>query len=185
MSRKVALAAVIGAVLLAFGCEGVTPTSPETTLAPQGSGAFGAEARAVKVPISGNWLLTGEELPVRLWQTPSGVLQFRDWLSYTELTGDLEGPLDVLQSGAVHGSRQTARGPIEGQVTWQGRSGPVSGHWTTNGGENGDFDGIFMLHGSGDLEGVKFQLRWWGNVLQPALPIVLEYTGFALDPRGQ
>jgi hypothetical protein len=61
---------------------------------------------------------------------------------------------------------QRVWGPFEGEVTWNGRTGTISGQLTTNCkpdasqplGVSGD--GTMNARGTGDLEGVQFHTKW-------------------------
>ena len=57
-------------------------------------------------------------------------------------------------------------GPFEADVVWQGRTGKISGQWTTNCKADAtspagiSCDGSMNARGSGGLEGVQFHFKW-------------------------
>jgi hypothetical protein len=56
--------------------------------------------------------------------------------------------------------------PFEGEVTWNGRTGTISGQFTTNCKPDASqplgvsCDGTMNARGTGDLEGVQFHTKW-------------------------
>ena len=115
----------------------------------------------------------------------SGVFQCRGGYVESAFSGDLEG----IVTWTYHTDKgkwlsgpewfhETAGGTVGGEITWKSRSGMIEGRWSTEC-KVGRYDcsGTVMAHGSGDLDGVKFQLDWQG--LWP-----FDYEGFALDPHG-
>ena len=139
---------------------------------------------ADKTPIAGDMLLAGQ-IPADLTMvTPAGVVKQRGGTSVSDWTGDLEGTVtfyyqEIMVSAA--GSRVVASGPFDGEVTWDGRTGTIRGRFTINC-KPTEFGpsctGYFTAHGSGELEGVKFQMRW-GDGWWP-----FTYEGHALDAHA-
>jgi hypothetical protein len=63
-------------------------------------------------------------------------------------------------------SHLVCSGPFEGVVTWKGRTGTISGQFTTNCKPDDTqplgiaCDGVTNAFGSGELEGVRFHFKW-------------------------
>jgi hypothetical protein len=146
--------------------------------------ALPASARAEKTPIAGDIILTGGTPADTTMVTPSGVVQERGGTAVTTWTGDVGGTVTFYyQSDMISpdGFRVVANGPLEGEVTWEGHTGTIRGMFTTNCkptdlGPN--CTGYWTAHGSGELAGVKFQMRW-GDGWFP-----FTYEGYALDTRA-
>ena len=107
-------------------------------------------------------------LPGDTRSTPSGRCHFRGVPVINSISGDVTGTLTFLENNQATCSFSdlVGAGPVEGQVTWSGRSGVVAGEWTTN--CNADAsqpiglscDGVMNLRGSGGLDGVQFHFEW-------------------------
>ena len=81
---------------------------------------------------------------------------------------------------SADGTRLVSQASAQGTMTWDGRTGEVTGieHATCEFNGTGYYcSGSHVLHGSGDLEGVSFHLSWEG--IFPLEPFT--YEGFALD----
>ncbi|MDX1618329.1 MAG: hypothetical protein R3224_06055 [Balneolaceae bacterium] len=119
-----------------------------------------------KVPVSGTIYIVGVEPPGRTLETPGDICHMWEFVEYVRFTGDVEGDLTytVHSHGPCERNRFTAMGPFKGEVTWNGRTGPVSGQFTTNCKPDPDLgaacDGVSTFRGSGDLEGVHFKIEW-------------------------
>jgi hypothetical protein len=189
MNYKIAFGALLIISLLAIGCESTPPTEPDTAdLTPQETVLSTARHSASKTPIAGVIELVAFNLDEQVCRTTSGgVLQCRGGSVESYLTGDLEGTViwkyrkqtDRMIDSAEDFYHITTGGWIEGgAVTWNSRTGMIEGAWTGECKvERYLCKGTLVAHGSGDLEGVKFQINWQG--LWP-----FDYEGFALDPHG-
>jgi hypothetical protein len=123
-----------------------------------------------KTPISGMVAAAGSTPPGRVVITPSGRCHFWDLPVFTMFTGDVEGG-PVTYNEQIHRrcdarDNMVASAPVEGEVTWNGRTGIVSGHFTTLCKPDASqpvgvsCDGTMNLRGSGGLEGVQFHMKW-------------------------
>jgi hypothetical protein len=121
-----------------------------------------------------------------VWTTPGGIQHEQGSTAVTEFTGDIEGTVTFFYKRvhlALDGSHLVSKGPFEGEVTWDGRTGVMAGMFTTEcKAETVPFDfscdGTMVGHGSGDLDGVKFHMNWGPGIFP------FPYEGFALDPHG-
>lgn len=78
------------------------------------------------------------------------------------------GPVTINEQ--IHqrcdGGRLVATGPFEAEVTWEGRTGAISGQFTTNCEPDPSqpvgvsCDGVMTARGSGGLDGVRFKFKW-------------------------
>jgi hypothetical protein len=167
MSRRAAVAAVLVVGLAAF----IFPTPVQA-------------GGATQEPISGT-LEYVSETPGTERITPGGIWHEQGSTAVTEYTGDIAGTVTFFYKRvhlALDGSHLVSKGPFEGEVTWNGRTGVMAGMFTTECKADVPFefscDGIMIGHGSGDLDGVKFHINW-GPGFWP-----FDYEGFALDPHG-
>lgn len=138
---------------------------------------------ATRQSISGTIANIGGGAPGRTLVTPSGRCHFWDWPIINQFTGDVSGTVTFTENNHApcNFSDLVGSGPFEGEVTWSGRSGVMSGVWTTN--CNADAsqpvglscDGTMTAHGSGGLEGVQFKFTW-GPGWYP-----FPYTGTAIS----
>jgi hypothetical protein len=181
MTHRFVLIALLTVGLLAVGCESTPPTEPEVAELGQQPVTLTAMSVATRMPIAGSFdALSWEGIECRY--TNGGVRQCRGGQANTVFGGDLVGPVvftyqrisDKWLSGpeVFH---QTAGGRVLGEVTWNSRTGPIEGTYSAQCQEV--CSGTFVAHGSGDLAGVKFQIKWSG--LWP-----MGYEGYALDPHG-
>jgi hypothetical protein len=118
--------------------------------------------------ISGTIQFAGVAPPGRVVETPSGICHFWDSPVFTLFQGDVAGPVTFHEQ--IHRtcdfSRLTASGPFEGEVQWNGRSGTMTGQWSTNCKADSSqplglsCDGTTNARGSGGLEGVHFRFEW-------------------------
>ena len=171
MRKMVLLAGLAMAAVVALGCSG-TPTAPQSALASAtvlgetAGSASGPSAGMMKTPIAGTMAYVSQEAPERLMTTPSELCHVWDMAVLTYLDGDVEGPVTFLESGHLQcdSSRMAYSGPFEGDVAWNGRSGHMSGQWTTNckmdPATGPSCDGTMNARGSGGLEGVQFHFKW-------------------------
>jgi hypothetical protein len=144
--------------------------------------AIAQAAPAERTPISGTsgfLSLTPGEVRV----TPSGVIQESGGVAEMWFAGDLQGEATVVYMHSLtsaDGTRLVSQASAEGTMTWDGRTGTVTGiyHAACEFDGTGYYcSGSNVLHGSGDLEGVSFHSSWGG--LFPFEPFI--YEGFALD----
>jgi hypothetical protein len=193
MSTKTALAALLVIGLMAFGCDNPTPTSPELSQIPKpgtGSGSIQSapgpmaaqQGGATKVPIAGSFdLISFGDIECR--ETPGGVVQCRGGFAETAITGDLDGIMVFTYQTDKWKEfsewfNETGGGRFDGTVTWNTHTGLIDGTWAAIcQPPKTPCNGTMIAHGSGDLAGLKFQIKWSG--LWP-----MAYDGFALDPHG-
>ena len=145
--------------------------------APVGAGGNGVD----KVPMTGNAWFTGSE-PGGIRVTPGGVIHQIGGVATVAWSGDVVGTTEITYRQThinPSGSRLIASAYSNGEVTWDGRTGPVRGasNAICKADELGGLvcGGTMVLHGSGDLEGVKFHAEWGPGGF--AFP----YEGFVLD----
>lgn len=174
------------------GCDRPAPTAPEIS-----TPAFSHLANAVhRVAIAGMILSVAE--PPDLAPpviTPSGRCHFFMSPGVFEFTGDVEGLSTVHRRvvnipcdfGNSEGDHLTGSGPFDGEVSFEGRSGRISGQWVTECRYdpllpplNLSCDGVMNARVWGQLEGVRFRFLWG-----PGFPVFypLSYTGFAVVTR--
>ena len=164
--------------------------SPESPVSPDGSPLM-SMAASDRVPISGSIVSTLEEGAAEVIVTPSLRCHSFDSPGHTMFEGDVEGPV-VFRRRISNlpctgpdgpGDRLTGSGPYDGTVTFQGRTGMISGQWTTECRPDSESpagwscDGTMTARGSGDLDGVHFRFDW-GPGWFP-----LPYTGTAVITR--
>jgi hypothetical protein len=143
--------------------------APRATFSQKQAPTFAASAiAAAKSPISGTITNSVPGVPASVHQTPSGRCQFRAWPNVTEFTGDVAGTVTFLEkvNAPCDISDIVASGPFSGQVTWNGRTGTISGEWTTNCVPDASqpfglsCGGVMTARGSGELEGIHFKFNW-------------------------
>jgi len=125
-------------------------------------------ASPVKMQIAGTIDLAAIGTPEKTHVTPSGRCHFFEWPVRGAFNGDVTGPVTFHEDNQAPCdlSDLVGSGPIDGQVTWNGRTGAISGQWTTN--CNPDptqpvglsCDGVMNARGAGDLDGVQFHFVW-------------------------
>lgn len=169
---------VAGVIAVACGSEPpMTPTNNEL-------GMVMFQEGMDKTPIAGTIAALGSTAPRRVVETPSGRCHFFDLPVFTESTGDIVGTVEFVEQ--IHrrcdrNSNMVASAPFAGDVTWNGRSGTISGQFTTNCKPDASqpvgvsCDGTYTARGSGGLEGVRFHIKW-GPGWYP-----FSYTGTALS----
>jgi len=148
--------------LLFVACTDQDPVAPDT------SPLFSA-AGPHKQPISGFLNFVDAGNPAYVHETPSGICHVWDWPGYYAFDGDVVGPVTFYEDQnlpCVGGGHLTARGPFEGEVTWDGHSGKISGMWTTNCKSDASqpagiyCDGTMNGQGSEGLDGFHFHFKW-------------------------
>lgn len=122
----------------------------------------------VKEPISGtiSFADVGEIGKFRV--TPSGNCFFLDLPVLVRFDGDVTGTETIYEDerAPCDLSRLTGAGPFEGQVTWNGVTGTITGQWETNCKADPtqpiglSCDGTMNARGSGGLDGVQFHFKW-------------------------
>jgi hypothetical protein len=149
--------------LLLVACTDQEPVAPDM------SPVFAAGAGMNKEPISGALKFVGSSEPGRSVITPSGICHFWDVPVFTHYyDGSVEGPVTFYEQQHLpcDGGHIVALGPFEGEVTWNGRSGTISGQFTTNCKPDASqplgvsCDGTMNARGSDGLEGVQFHMKW-------------------------
>ena len=127
------------------------------------------EAGAQEQSINGMIVLVSNARPGEVLATPGGQCHLSDVPGFTEFTGDVAGPVTFhrrVVNTTCGGGRITGAGPFDGDVTWNGLSGIMSGQWETNCTPNASqptgvsCDGTMNARGSGGLEGVEFHFKW-------------------------
>jgi len=107
-------------------------------------------------------------VPTTFFQT-SNRCHFWGWPNVTEFTGDVSGTVTFEErvNAPCSFSDNVASGPFSGDnITWNGRTGSISGQWTTNCNPDASqplglsCDGVMNARGSGGLEGVHFKFNW-------------------------
>jgi hypothetical protein len=145
------------------------PSSMAARLLTPAAGAFSITLSASKkTTISGTIGFVGTLAPARFLSTPSGRCHFWDFPEITEFTGDVSGAVtfDEHVNAPCDLSDLGASAPFSGQVTWNGRTGGISGQWTTNCIADPSqpvalsCDGTMNARGSGGLDGVHFHFTW-------------------------
>lgn len=173
MRRNLAIATVFALGVMASGC-GDAPTAPQSVLPTAsstgdgGGGITTASAGMVKMPIAGTLGYNSESNPGRMLLTPSGICHYWDYPVHDQLDGDVMGPVTFHEQAHMpcDFSRYVGSGPFEGEVTWNGRSGHISGQWQTNCQPDSSTpvglscDGTMNARGAGGLEGVQFHFKW-------------------------
>lgn len=128
-----------------------------------------SSAEPTKTGISGTIAFVGQGVPGVSRVTPSGRLNAWNWPANTYFDGDISGSVTFVEQ--VHApsdfSDLVASGPMHGDnVTWNGRSGGISGQWRTNCVPDASqllglsCGGVMNARGSGGLEGVEFHFSW-------------------------
>ena len=123
---------------------------------------------AQKTSISGTIAFVTTLAPGRFLSTPSGRCHFWDFPEITQFTGDISGSVTFTEhvNAPCDLSNLVASAPVSGQVTWDGRTGGISGQWATNCTADPSQPvglscaGTFNLRGTGPLDGVHFHLTW-------------------------
>jgi len=163
--KTMALAAATAVVALA--CADNTPTStPTRTAAPRAALAANV-AGTQKTPISGTLQIVGVDPPTRTLVTPSDMCRQWKVAEHTVYSGDVQGSVTYIANtkGDCSLTHLVVAGSFGGQVTFQGRSGEMAGHWETNCKFDPALgtlscDGESNARGSGGLEGVQFHIKW-------------------------
>jgi len=168
--RSPFLSIALLATLIA-GCErgsgGIN--GPLSTSAQKHAPSFALSAVAAsKTQITGTITNSVPGIPARVLQTPSGRCHYYGWPNATQFTGDVSGAVTFEEhvNAPCNLTDLVANGPISGTVTWNGRTGGISGEWTTNCNPDASqpfglsCDGVMNARGSGDLEGVHFKFNW-------------------------
>jgi hypothetical protein len=159
------------------------------------AGVASVRARAVHVskasassgvsqePIAGTISSLGHGSLAGFRMTPSGQCFYLDEEVLNHFEGDVVGPVTFYenQRAPCDFTHLTASGPFTAQVTWNGRSGTISGQFTTNCKPDAAqplglaCDGTTNARGAGGLEGVQFHFKW-GPGWYP-----FAYTGTAFE----
>ena len=170
-------------VVVMIACADTPVMAPTPGGAPARSVVVAQSFGMQKTAISGTLALVGITAPERLITTPSGFCHRFGVREFTEYSGDITGSVtfEADGKGTCDLTHLRSSGPVEGQVTFQGMSGGIVGHWETNCMMDASFgglscDGTMNFRGSGGLEGVQFHLKW-GPGWFP-----FSYTGTAFTP---
>lgn len=163
--NKIFGVAAVFMIVAVTGC-GRAPTAParDGALVPS---QMTASAGVQKQAISGTIGLLGVLPPERSRMTPSGMCHAWEVDEFTMFDGDLQGPVTFHASShqRCDGTHLVASGPFDGDMTFNGRAGTISGMWETNckidesiGGLS--CDGTMNARGAGGLDGVQFHFTW-------------------------
>jgi hypothetical protein len=153
-------------LVTATGCSSDTI---DRVTAPAAAHISGASAVAAsKEFISGTITNSVPGIPARVIATPSARCHFFEFPNVTQFTGDVSGTVtfDEHINARCDLSDVVGNGPISGEVTWNGRTGSISGEWTTNCTPDASqvvglsCDGVMNARGSGGLDGVHFKFNW-------------------------
>lgn len=149
---------------------GVTPPREQSSRGVAGLPGSGAInfAGASKNAISGSIDFVGGAAAGRTIVTPSGRCHLFDSPVFTQWRGDVSGTVTFHEqiNAPCDFSDVVGSGPFDGEVTWNGRSGVISGQWTTNCIPDPSqpvglsCDGTLNARGAGGLEGVEFHTKW-------------------------
>jgi|SRR5689334_1625072 len=123
---------------------------------------------ASKTQIIGTITNSVPGVPAGVLVTPGGRCHYSGWPNATQFTGDVSGAVtfDENVNAPCNLTDLVANGPISGTVTYNGRTGGISGEWTTNCNPDASqpfglsCDGVMNARGSGELEGVHFKFNW-------------------------
>lgn len=155
--------AVVG--LLVMACD----RGPAASVAPRNiAPSFDADVSGHKSSISGTIDNLSFGAPERSHMTTSGRCQVKNGPVVNQFTGDVAGTVTFheLENFRCDFSDLVGSGPFDGTVTWNGRSGVMSGQWTTNCTSDPSLPvglscgGTMNARGSGALEGVHFHFVW-------------------------
>ncbi len=162
----------LGASLLlaaTMACRSNAPTAPTGADAGRGvsvgilQGSNGIQQTA----ISGTIELLAMDPTARVIMTPSGMCQMFGTEEHMYIDGDMKGPITfhAKDHTTCDFTHLTGDGPFDAEVTFEGRTGTMSGQWTTNckfdpAIANLSCDGTMNGRGSGGLEGMQFHIKW-------------------------
>jgi hypothetical protein len=181
MERRVRTASLVAAFALfaAAGCE-EAPTTPDA-LAPPDAGA--AQAANAGQAISGTLFVSDVLARPDESVTPGGTTRYRGTVFVATLTGDVEGEFTSVQTSNWNKYLNGAlKGEAEGTVTWNGRTGGISGTIVLPL-RDGVLYGDWVFHGDGELAGHKLQMKLNGPLgCPPTAPC--DYTGFVRVPAS-
>ncbi len=158
------LLSALVAAILPWACADAPATAPpvHTTVA-----ADAYTAGVEKVSITGTMVALSDGPPVRVIVTPSGNCRYWDFEGFAQFEGDVQGPVTFHRqlNTPCDGSHPRGSGLVEGSLTWNGRSGPVLGQWTTNCKPDDSPDGVacdgtMNFRGSDGLDGVQIHTKW-------------------------
>jgi len=160
----------VSLLLVACVADPTAPTanSSDARLLPPVAAAPTTLSDAKQTPISGTIGFVTTLPPGRFRSTPSGRCHFWDFPEITQFTGDVSGSVTFTEhvNAPCDLSDLVASAPVSGQVTWNGRTGGISGQWATNCTADSSQPvglscaGTFNLRGTGALDGVHFHLTW-------------------------
>lgn len=162
------MGAIVGGVV-ALACEATPPTIATRTAAHPGNPGFVTSLGMDTEPINGLIHLLNNGPPGGIHMTPGGQCHLTDVPGYTHFDGDVVGSVIFhrrVLNRPCDGGHMTSSGPFDGEVTWKGISGTVSGQWTTSCMADPSqptglsCDGTMNARGFGGLEGVQFHFKW-------------------------
>ncbi|MGH7605484.1 MAG: hypothetical protein ACRENK_16005 [Gemmatimonadaceae bacterium] len=127
-----------------------------------------ASSGVSKEPIAGTISFLNHGSLAGFRMTPSGQCFYLNQEVNDQFDGDVVGPVTFYenQRAPCDFSHLTGSGPFVAHVTWNGRSGTISGQWTTNCKADASqpvglaCDGTTNARGADGLEGVQFHFKW-------------------------
>jgi hypothetical protein len=170
MKTRAKFLTLIAATAGIFGCG----SSPLGVADRQGGVAGGAPSLSAQAQTTNRTAITGTVAnvgvgdPDRLVTTPSGRCHLFNVAVYNFFNGDVVGPVTFHENeqATCNFSDVVGSGPFDGPVSWNGRTGTISGQWTTNCTTDPSqpiglsCGGVMNARGSGGLEGVLFHFEW-------------------------
>lgn len=179
-ARRMLLPALL--LFTVMGCEQRIPTGPahDSVVPSDQTGMYASSAGVTASTVSGTIGIAGGGPPGDVLLTPSGVLHLFDMPVLNHFTGDVEGFVTFYEQLHDMGTMLVISGSLEGEVTWNGLTGPIEGHFKIDCRIEGGppptcVTKVMTARGSGDLEGVLFQFD-----VQPGW-FPFDYTGRVLS----
>ena len=160
---------VAAAALVGCGSEPLGTTDGGVRGGVGGSTSQAARSQGVsRSAINGTIANVAAGHPNRMVVTPSGRCHIFDVPVENFFNGDVVGAVTFHENeqATCNFSDVVGSGPFEGTVTWQGRTGPISGQWTTNCTTDPtqpiglSCGGTMNARGSGGLQDVDFHFDW-------------------------
>jgi hypothetical protein len=154
------------ALFVVASCDDVAPTAADGGITEaSGQSELYANSGMTRTTISGTLDIVGGPPPGRVLTTPGGTCHFFQQQLFVNLTGDVEGPVTILEDG--HDIKCDATvfivsGSFSGQVTWNGLTGDISGPIMLSCSREGGpppptcVTRVMNATGSGGLDGVLF-----------------------------
>lgn len=179
-------------VVAGVACAEPGPVAPDAGVTPDLLSSASSSVSAVQHSVAGTLILAGSGVPDQAI-TPGGTYHLRDMPVFFNVVGDLEGTATLVQASnwtLPNGERCYFCGSLSGPATFDLNrfmgadvSAQLHGQVTAHVQDaDATVSGKMVLHGSGDLDGVKVDLSFDGN-LAP-FGFAFAYEGTVLDPNG-